>query len=201
MVEINFYRGLAENYNREIHGDGIYFATNTLQIIHDGKSYGMSSQVDLDGDYATTDFIADSLLDFMKNLQFNQETGEFSYTKRKKVFTKNTDEFGDEVIDVTYEDVPVKFSFRSVLAGTVKNISFEHSEDGSGVIAYSQLYEKTEVLDTGVEITTLDEKITRVELPTADYTSGSYLDGLMSGEDKETLDKVNDALYWKSPNI
>ena len=200
MTEINFYRGLAEKYNREIHGDGIYFATNTLQIIHDGKSYGISSQIDIDGDYATKEFIADNLLDSMKNLRYDEKTGEFQYMKWKKIFTKDVDEFGDEVINVTYEDVPVKFSFRSVLAGTVKNISFEHSEDGSGVIAYSQLYEKTEVLDTGVEVTTLDEKTTRVELPTANYTEGSYLDGLMSGKDKKTLDKINDALYWKSPN-
>ena len=60
MAEIKFYRGIAEKYNREIHGDGIYFATNTLQIIHDGKSYGISSQIDL-SEYATKDFVSDNL--------------------------------------------------------------------------------------------------------------------------------------------
>ena len=192
MVEINFYRGIAEHYNREIHGDGIYFATNTLQIIHDGKSYGISSQIDVNGDYATKDFIADSLLGFIKDLHFDSETGEFFYTKRNKIKdTFGIDEYRDEV---------VKFSIRPVLAGTVNNISFEHSGTGSGVISYSQVCEETEVLDTGVEVTKLTEKTSKIELPTANYSSGSYLDGLMSGEDKETLDKVNDALYWKSPN-
>lgn len=199
MIEINFYRGLAEKYNREIHGDGIYFATNTLQIIHDGRSYGMSSQIDLEGDYATKDFIADSLLGFMKDLRFDQETGEFSYTRRKKIYTPGVDEFGDEIINVSYEDIPVKFSFRSVLAGTVKGISFEHSEKGSGVISYSQLQEKTEILDTGAEVTKLVEKVSKIELPTANYTDG-YKDGLMSGKDKETLDNVNKSLRWNSPN-
>lgn len=36
---IKFFRGLRSLYNSELHGAGIYFATDTLEIIHDGKSY------------------------------------------------------------------------------------------------------------------------------------------------------------------
>lgn len=36
---INFFRGLRASYNQELHGTGIYFATDTLEIIHNGKSY------------------------------------------------------------------------------------------------------------------------------------------------------------------
>lgn len=36
---IKFYRGLRSLYNAEIHGVGIYFATDTGEIIHDSKSY------------------------------------------------------------------------------------------------------------------------------------------------------------------
>lgn len=36
---IKFFRGLRSLYNAELHGAGIYFATDTLEIIHDGKSY------------------------------------------------------------------------------------------------------------------------------------------------------------------
>ena len=36
---IKFFKGLREKYNAELHGLGIYFATDTLEIIHNGKSY------------------------------------------------------------------------------------------------------------------------------------------------------------------
>ena len=200
MAEIKFYRGIAEKYNREIHGDGIYFATNTLQIIHDGKSFGISSsQIDL-SEYATKDFVSDSLCGFVKDLYFDSETGEFNYTKRKKVYTPYINDYGEEDIMISYSDTPVKFSIRSVLAGMVKGISFTHSETGDGLISYSQLEENTVILETGAEKTTLVERVSNVEIPSASYEGGSYLNGLMSGKDKETLDNVNDTLRWKSPN-
>lgn len=41
---INFYRGLREKYDIQIHGNGVYFALDTLEIIHNGYSYsGVSS--------------------------------------------------------------------------------------------------------------------------------------------------------------
>lgn len=36
---IKFYRGLRVNYSVDTHGQGIYFATDTLEIIHNGYSY------------------------------------------------------------------------------------------------------------------------------------------------------------------
>lgn len=36
---IKFYRGLKNRYDKSNHGSGIYFATDTLEIIHDGSSY------------------------------------------------------------------------------------------------------------------------------------------------------------------
>lgn len=38
-MTINFFRGLRASYNAELHGSGIYFATDTLEIIHNGQSY------------------------------------------------------------------------------------------------------------------------------------------------------------------
>lgn len=199
MAEIKFYRGIAEKYNREIHGDGIYFATNTLQIIHDGRSYGISSQIDL-SEYATKDFVSDNLCGFIKDLHFDAETGEFNYTKRKKNYTPYINEYGEEDIMVSYSDSPVKFSIRPILSGMVKDIAFTHSEEGGGMISYVQLEEKTVMLETGIEKTVLTEKTSNVEIPTASYEGSSYLNGLMSGKDKETLDNISDTLRWKSPN-
>lgn len=36
---IKFYKGLRNLYNEGTHGSGIYFATDTLEILHGGKSY------------------------------------------------------------------------------------------------------------------------------------------------------------------
>ena len=40
---INFYRGLESSYKPSVHGDGIYFATDTLKIIHNNQNYSGSA--------------------------------------------------------------------------------------------------------------------------------------------------------------
>lgn len=198
MTEIKFYRGIAEKYNQELHGDGIYFATNTLQIIHDGNSYGISSQIDL-SEYATKDFVSDGLCGFIKNLRYNPETGEFIYDRKTKIYTPVTNEYGEKDYIISYSDETVKFSIRSSFLGTIKGLSFKHSESGSGQLTYSHVVEKSEVLETGIEKTKLVEETVNIDLPKAFYNGESYLDGLMSGEDKKDLDQIKDSLFWKSP--
>ena len=38
-MQINYFRGLKQNYNLASHGQGIYFATDTKEIIHNGAPY------------------------------------------------------------------------------------------------------------------------------------------------------------------
>lgn len=45
MAQIKFYRGLREKYNATSHLDGIYFATDTAEILLNGISYGLSEDV------------------------------------------------------------------------------------------------------------------------------------------------------------
>lgn len=40
MAQVKFYRGLKEKYNGSTHSDGIYFATDTFEIIVNNKTYG-----------------------------------------------------------------------------------------------------------------------------------------------------------------
>lgn len=40
MAQVNFYRGLKEKYVQETHADGIYFATDTFEILMNGSSFG-----------------------------------------------------------------------------------------------------------------------------------------------------------------
>ena len=199
MTEIKFYRGLAEKYDQELHGDGLYFATNTLQIIHNGQSYGISNQVDL-SDYATKDFVSDSLCNFIYNLKFNSKTGVFSYERKETVYVPIENEFGETIYESQIVQKDVTFSLRPLLTGMVKGINFRHTSEGKGQIIYSQLTEKSEILDTGEEKITLEDVSTEIDIPDATYEDG-YKSGLMSGGDKESLDLVKDTLQWKSPNI
>lgn len=45
MAQVKFYRGLREKYNAGSHADGVYFATNTAEILLNGISYGLSDKV------------------------------------------------------------------------------------------------------------------------------------------------------------
>lgn len=42
MAQIKFYRGTKEKYDQLTHADGLYFATDTLEIILNNKSYGFN---------------------------------------------------------------------------------------------------------------------------------------------------------------
>ena len=39
MMLVQHFRGLRQNYNVSVHGNGIYFATDTKEVIHDGVAY------------------------------------------------------------------------------------------------------------------------------------------------------------------
>ena len=42
---LTFYKGPRNAYDVETHGDGIYFTTDTCEIIHDGKTYSSGSKI------------------------------------------------------------------------------------------------------------------------------------------------------------
>ena len=42
---ITFYKGLLSKYDLETHGSGLYFTTDTREIIHDGKSYSRGIEI------------------------------------------------------------------------------------------------------------------------------------------------------------
>ena len=45
MAQVKFYRGLREKYNAGSHADGVYFATDTAEILLNDISYGLSDKV------------------------------------------------------------------------------------------------------------------------------------------------------------
>ena len=69
---INFYRGLESSYKPSVHGDGIYFATDTLKIIHNNQNYSGSSnaisEIQID-----TLFLSSLHIKATENVQVNSE--------------------------------------------------------------------------------------------------------------------------------
>ena len=45
MAQVKFYRGLRKKYNAGSYADGVYFATDTAEILLNGISYGLSEEV------------------------------------------------------------------------------------------------------------------------------------------------------------
>lgn len=50
MAQVKFYRGLKANYNSTTHANGLYFATDTEELLLDGKVYGNLSQLAVSND-------------------------------------------------------------------------------------------------------------------------------------------------------
>lgn len=64
---IKFYKGLSTKYNAQTHGAGIYFATDTLEIIHNAQSYsGLLSE--------STDVKDITLVDGVMTITFNDDS-------------------------------------------------------------------------------------------------------------------------------
>lgn len=95
---INLYRGLQSSYKPSIHGNGIYFATDTLKILHNGKSYS---------GVAITDFEEATLVtsSALNALNQNKADKENTYTKGETDSTFATkDEMQAEINRLTQEN-------------------------------------------------------------------------------------------------
>ena len=73
MNKLKFYKGLKEKYNLASHGSGIYFSTNTSEIIHDGIAYGIQEG------YATQDFVLEALKSFPNTAIYKTESNEIVF--------------------------------------------------------------------------------------------------------------------------
>lgn len=81
MGKISFYRGQSKNYDISIHGNGIYFALDTAEIIHNGVSYGVTN-ISLDG-YATEEFVNEAVKGLISSGVYQVEQNKFVFTDSK----------------------------------------------------------------------------------------------------------------------
>lgn len=199
MAQVNFYRGLREKYSPDTHKDGLYFSTDTLEIILNGSSFG--------GGLTNVEFSEGKLIfsfanGTVKEVPIDEATqdlpGLLSALDKQKLDNLPT---GTEITEIT-EDISGleekvgtnDYSGSNYLEGETNLTDAVKELDTQLKTANDSLSQSIEQLDQeaikeiqldGVAITPSDNK---VNIPLASPSA----DGVMSSEDKTKLNKIVD---------
>lgn len=196
MALVNFYRGLREKYSPDTHKDGLYFSTDTLEIILNGSSFG--------GGLTNVEFSEGKLIfsfanGTVKEVPIDEATqdlpGLLSALDKQKLDNLPTGTEITEDISGLEEKVGTNdYSESNYLEGEANLTDAVKELDTQLKAANDSLNQSIEQLDQeaikeiqldGVAITPSDNK---VNIPLASPSA----DGVMSSEDKTKLDKIVD---------
>lgn len=194
MALVNFYRGLREKYSPDTHKDGLYFSTDTLEIILNGSSFG--------GGLTNVEFSEGKLIfsfanGTVKEVPIDEATqdlpGLLSALDKQKLDNLPTGTEITEDISGLEEKVGTNdYSGSNYLEGETNLTDAVKELDTQLKTANDSLSQSIEQLDQeaikevqldGVAITPSDNK---VNIPLASPSA----DGVMSSEDKTKLDKI-----------
>lgn len=196
MALVNFYRGLREKYSPDTHKDGLYFSTDTLEIILNGSSFG--------GGLTNVEFSEGKLIfsfanGTVKEVPIDEATqglpGLLSALDKQKLDNLPTGTEITEDISGLEEKVGTNdYSGSNYLEGEANLTDAVKELDTQLKAANDSLNQSIEQLDQeaikeiqldGVAITPSDNK---VNIPLASPSA----DGVMSSEDKTKLNKIVD---------
>lgn len=196
MALVNFYRGLREKYSPDTHKDGLYFSTDTLEIILNGSSFG--------GGLTNVEFSEGKLIfsfanGTVKEVPIDEATqdlpGLLSALDKQKLDNLPTGTEITEDISRLEEKVGTNdYSGSNYLEGETNLTDAVKELDTQLKTANDSLSQSIEQLDQkaikevqldGVAITPSDNK---VNIPLASPSA----DGVMSSEDKTKLNKIVD---------
>lgn len=196
MALVNFYRGLREKYSPDTHKDGLYFSTDTLEIILNGSSFG--------GGLTNVEFSEGKLIfsfanGTVKEVPIDEATqdlpGLLSALDKQKLDNLPTGTEISEDISGLEEKVGTNdYSGSNYLEGETNLTDAVKELDTQLKTANDSLSQSIEQLDQkaikevqldGVAITPSDNK---VNIPLASPSA----DGVMSSEDKTKLNKIVD---------
>ena len=196
MALVNFYRGLRKKYNPDTHKDGLYFSTDTLEIILNGSSFG--------GGLTNVEFSEGKLIfsfanGTVKEVPIDEATqnlpGLLSALDKQKLDNLPTGTEITEDISGLEEKVGTNdYSGSNYLEGEANLTDAVKELDTQLKTANDSLSQSIEQLGQeaikevqldGVAITPSDNK---VNIPLASPSA----DGVMSSEDKTKLDKIVD---------
>lgn len=194
MAQVNFYRGLKGKYVQETHADGIYFATDTFEILMNGSSFGGGG---------------------IEDVQFSEGKLLFTFrdgTNMEVPITEATQSLPGllSAADKTkLDNLPTNESLTADLEGINEKIGTNEYTDTNYISKETNLTDAAKQLDEeikatndnlaildaatikGVQVngTNLTPSAGKVNIPNATTVA----DGAMSKEDKTKLDKVIDS--------
>lgn len=196
MALVNFYRGLREKYSPDTHKDGLYFSTDTLEIILNGSSFG--------GGLTNVEFSEGKLIfsfanGTIKEVPIDEATqdlpGLLSALDKQKLDNLPTGTEISEDISGLEEKVGTNdysgsnyLSEESNLTDAVKELDSQLKTTNDSINQkIEQLNQEAikEIQLDGTKISAVDNK---VNIPLASPSA----DGVMSSEDKTKLDKIVD---------
>lgn len=196
MALVNFYRGLREKYSPDTHKDGLFFSTDTLEIILNGSSFG--------GGLTNVEFSEGKLIfsfanGTVKEVPIDEATqdlpGLLSALDKQKLDNLPTGTEITEDISGLEEKVGTNdYSGSNYLEGEANLTDAVKELDTQLKAANDSLSQSIEQLGQeaikevqldGVAITPSDNK---VNIPLASPSA----DGVMSSEDKTKLNKIVD---------
>ena len=187
-----FYRGLKEKYNPDLHKNGIYFSTDTLEVLINGKSYGGGlTKVEYDGGTITFEFANDSTLEITIPEATQSNSGLLSASDKKKIdelptgqeITEDFEEVNQKMGDNNYEGSNY-INEQTNLTNAIIALDTALKQTNDTASALDKIVVKEIQLD-GVKLN-LSNGV--VNIPLASESQ----DGLMSQEDKTRLNKVID---------
>lgn len=195
MALVNFYRGLREKYSPDTHKDGLYFSTDTLEIILNGSSFGGLTNVEFSEGKLIFSFANGTVKEVPIDEATQDLPGLLSALDKQKLDNLPTGTEITEDISGLEEKVGTNdYSGSNYLEGETNLTDAVKELDTQLKTANDSLSQSIEQLDQeaikevqldGVTITPSDNK---VNIPLASPSA----DGVMSSEDKTKLDKIVD---------
>lgn len=173
MMEIQYFRGLRELYNAQVHGNGIYFALDTKEIIHNGLSFSGT--------------IPTELLEVITKAEANRVaieilngSGEGSVQKK---ISDAINEFASQISDNGAID-----TFKELIEFAAKN----QGEVGNLIVEVNNL--KLESDSQELRLDTLEDSYDNLVMLIQDNTKA--IEDLSNDVD----DKINEAFSWENVN-
>lgn len=196
MALVNFYRGLREKYNPDTYKDGLYFSTDTLEIILNGSSFGGGlTNVEFSEGKLTFSFANGTVKEVPIDEATQDLPGLLSALDKQKLDNLPTGTEITEDISGLEEKVGTNdYSGSNYLEGEANLTDAVKELDTQLKTANNSLSQSIEQLNQeaikevqldGVAITPSDNK---VNIPLASQSA----DGVMSSEDKTKLNKIVD---------
>lgn len=193
MAQVNFYRGLKEKYVQETHADGIYFATDTFEILMNGSSFGGGGIEDVQfsegkllfafRDGTNMEVPITEATQTLPGLLSAADKTKLDNLPTNETLTANLEEINEKIGTNEYTDTNY-ISKETNLTDAAKQLDEEVKATNDNLA----ILDAATIKGVQVNGTNITPQAGKVNIPNASTTA----DGAMSKEDKAKLDKVID---------